>query len=72
MSSLVFLRQGFKYEPYLCDGCHNLIQRAIHFNYVAIISVKGSDCRMHFRYMSKDYAINIMKNSHLNEKSGLL
>ena len=20
---------GFKYEPYLCNGCHNLMQKAI-------------------------------------------
>ena len=28
--------------------------------------------KIHFWYMSKDDAINIMKNSDLNEKSGLL
>ena len=40
-------------------------------NDVAIVSVKGSDYRIHFWYMSKDDAINIMKNYNLNEKSGL-
>ena len=42
------------------------------FNDVAIVSVKRSDNRIHFWYMSKDDAINIMKNSKLNEKSELL
>ena len=37
-----------------------------------IVSVKGSDYRIHFWYMSKDDAINIKKNSRLNGKSGLL
>ena len=37
----------------------------------AIISVKGSDYRIHFWYMSKNEAINIMKNSDLR-KTGLL
>ena len=23
---------GFKYEPYLCNGCHGLMQKAISFN----------------------------------------
>ena len=36
------------------------------FNDVAVASVKGSDYRIHFWYMSKDDAINIMKNSNLN------
>ena len=48
------------------------MQKAANFNDVAIVSVKGSDYRIHFWYMSKNNAINIMKNSNLNEKSGLL
>ena len=64
-----FLVKSFKYEPYLWNGCHDLVQKA---NFNAIVSVKGSDYRIHFWYMSKNNAINIMKNSNLNEKSGLL
>ena len=56
---------GFKYEPYLCNGCHDLMQKAIEFNDVAIVSIKGSEYRNHFWYISKDDAINIMKNSNL-------
>ena len=39
---------GFKYEPYLCNGYHGLIQKAISFNDVAIACVKGSAHRIHF------------------------
>ena len=62
----------FKYEPYLCNGCHYIMQKAMNFNDVAIVFVTGSDYRIHFWYMSKDAAINIMKTFDLNEKSGLL
>ena len=34
---------GFKYESYLCDGCQDLMQKAMNFNDVAIVFVKGSD-----------------------------
>ena len=34
---------GFKHEPYLCNGCHDLMQKAMNFNDVAIASAKGSD-----------------------------
>ena len=34
-----FLNKGFKYEPYLCNGCHDLKQKAINLNDVAIFSV---------------------------------
>ena len=44
----------------------------MNFNDVAIVSIKGNDYRIHFWYMSKDDTINIMINSKLNEKTGLL
>ena len=43
----------------------------MNFNYVAIVSIKWIDYKIHFWYMSKDDAINIIKNSDLTEKSGL-
>ena len=52
--------------------CHGLMQKDVNFNYVAIVSEKGSDYRIQFWYISKADAINIMKNSNLNEKSGSL
>ena len=39
---------GFKYKPYLYNGCHGLMQKAINFNDVGIASVKGSDYTIHF------------------------
>ena len=43
-----FLDKSFKYDPYLCNGCHDLMQKAMNFNDVAIISIKGNDYRIHF------------------------
>ena len=63
---------SFKYEPYTCNGCHGLMQKAVNFNDFAIVSVKGGDYRIHFWYMSKDDAIGIMDNSNLNDKSSVL
>ena len=40
----------------------------MNYNDIAIVSTKGNDYRIHFWYMSKDDAINIMKNANLNEK----
>ena len=50
----------FKHEPYLCNGCHDLMQKVMSLNNVAIVYVKESAYRIHFWYMSKDDAINIM------------
>ena len=62
---------GFKYEPYLWNGCHGLMQKAINFNAAAIVYAKGNAYRIHFWYMSKDDAISIMSNSNLIDKMGV-
>ena len=41
-----FLDKGFKFEPYVYNRCHNLMQKAISSNDVAINSVKGRDYRI--------------------------
>ena len=51
--------------------CHGLMQEAVSFNDVAIFYVKGSGYRIHFWYMSKDDAINIMNHASLIEKMGI-
>ena len=35
-----FLNIAFRYERYLCNGCHGLMQKAMSFNDVDIIYVK--------------------------------
>ena len=45
------------------------MEKATNFNGFAIVSVNGSHYRIHFWYMSKNDATNIMNNCNLNEKS---
>ena len=61
-----FLDKNFNHEPYLFNSCHDLMQKAMNFNDVAIVSAKQNDYRIHFWCMSKDDAINIMNNSNLD------
>ena len=69
---LVFKDIGFKYQPYLCNGCHDLMQKAMSFNNIAIVYVKENPYWINFWYMSKDDAINIMNGSILHDKRGVL
>ena len=48
------------------------MKKAMSFNDVAIVYVKGNAYRIHFWYMSKDDAIGIMSNSNLINKKGVL
>ena len=67
-----FKNIGLRYEKYLCNVYHDLMEKAMSFNNVAIVYVKGSAYGIHFWYMSKDDAINIMNCSNLVDKKGFL
>ena len=63
---------GFKYEPYICNDCHDLMQQAMSFKNIAIVYVKGNAYRINFWYVSKDDAVNIMNGSILFDNGGVL
>ena len=35
-----FLDNNFSYEPYLCDGCHNIMQKSNNFKNIAFVHIK--------------------------------
>ena len=63
---------GFKYKPYICNGCHYLMQKVINFVDVAIVFVKESYYRIHFWYMTNYHAISIINISNRNDKKDVL
>ena len=63
-----FLDKNFNYDPYLCNGCLDLMQKAVSFKLLSLLN----DYRIHFWYMSKNHAIAIMSNSNLSDKNGVL
>ena len=67
-----FLDKNFNYEQYLCNGCHDLMLKAVSFKNVTVVSIKGNYYRIHFWYMSKKDAIAIMTNSNSSDKHGVL
>ena len=62
----------FKHEAYLSNGFHDLMQKALSFINVVIVYVKGIAYRIHFWYMSKDYAINTINGSNSAGKRDVL
>ena len=67
-----FLNKYFHYEKYLCNGCHDLTQKAMNFNDVAIGSIQENDYRIHFWYMKKNNGIVLMTNSNSKDKNRIL
>ena len=60
---------NFKFQP---EVCNDLIVKAMNFNDVPIVTVKENYYEIHFLYMSKDEAINLLRNADLTEKRGTL
>ena len=67
-----FLDKNFKYNPYLCNGCSDMMMKVISFKNVAIIYSKGNAYRVMFSSMTKNDTINLIKNSNLSNKGVLL
>ena len=43
-----FLDKTFKCEPYLCNSCHDLMQKTMNFNDVGIFFIKECGYRIYF------------------------
>ena len=49
-----FLDIYFTFDPKFCKCCHDLMQKAMSFNDVEIVSIKWNNYEIHLWYMSKD------------------
>ena len=67
-----FLEITFSFQLKVCDGCHSLMEKAMSSNDATIASVKGNNYRIHSLYVSKDEAINLLRNAYLTEISETL
>ena len=62
---------GFKYEPNVCNKCHDLLTIAYELKNYAILNVKGVDYRCILWGTSRNEAVNILNNSNLDDKGVL-
>ena len=62
---------SFKFQPYLCNGCHTASMMAYELKNIAILNAKGVDCRCILWGISRDEAVNRLNNSVLEDKGVL-
>ena len=62
---------GYKYEPHVCNGCHDLSMMVYDLNDVMILKIKGIDYRCYVFNMSRNDAITLLNNSVLDNKGVL-
>ena len=65
-----FKNKGFKFQPHVCNGCHNLLMMSINLSNIAILNIKGAVYCCIISKISKSEAL--MQNIDLTEKSRAL
>ena len=61
----------YKYEPYICNGCHDLSVVVYDLNDFMILNIKGGNCRRYRFNFSKSDAIKLLNNFVLDNKGVL-
>ena len=67
-----FLNFSFKFQPNVCNRCHDLLMMSMNLSDIAILNIKGSDYRCIISLISKSEVVNLLQNADLTKKSGTL
>ena len=58
---LYFLKCIFKFQPNVCNRCHDLLIMSMNLSDIAILNIKGSDYRCIIDLISKNETIKLMQ-----------
>ena len=59
---------SFKFQPNVCNRCHDLLMMPMNLCNIAILNIKGSDYRGIISGISKYETISLMQNVDLTKK----
>ena len=62
---------GFKYQPYVCNGCHNFSMTVQNLSDFFVVTIRDVDYRIYITGVNKKAAVFIFKNSDLSDKGVL-
>ena len=63
---------GYKFQLYVCNGCHGISVKAYQLKNIAVLNAKGADFRCVLLCISKNDSINRLNNSVLEDRGVLL
>ena len=63
-----FLNDSFKFQPNVCNSCHDLLMMSINLRVIAILSINGSDYRFIISLISRTKILKLIENADLTEK----
>ena len=66
----IFLSKGFKFQPKVCNKCHDLLMVFMNLGNIAILNIGSTDFCCIISGISKNEAISIIQSADLTEKCG--
>ena len=64
-----FLNKCFRFQTYVCNGCHDLLMMSLYFDDIAILNINGVDYRCVISGISKSEVVTLLRYVDLTEKS---
>ena len=58
-----FFNQGFEFQDFVCNGCHDLTMLSVYLSYIAIMTIKNFDYHYIIHNISKSEATNLLGDS---------
>ena len=62
------LNKAFKFQPYLCNRCHDLLMMFMNLSTIAVLKIKNAGYRCIVSGISKSEALKLLQNIDLTEK----
>ena len=59
------LKKGFKYQPYACNRCHDLLMMSLNLSNITILKMKNADYHCIITGINKSEAIKLLQNIEL-------
>ena len=67
-----FIDKNVNYQKYMCNGCHDMSLKVISLHNLCIGYNNGNVYRINFAFMSKNDALNLIKNAVIIDKKRIL
>ena len=62
---------GYRFEPHVCNKCHDVLVTAYELKNIAVLSVGGADFRCIFWGIRREEAVNMLNNFVLENKGAV-
>ena len=63
-----FLNKGFKFQPYVYNGCHDILMMSINLSDVSVLNIHSVDYHCNISRISKSKTVNLLQSADLTRK----